>query len=399
MKKRIFVFVVIGQKEHIDELNLSIRTLKHFTSYEIIVVTDLARNESGIEHGNILDVSTPESMTNHQAAIYLKTGLHRFLDMSHEYCYLDGDVLAVRKNVDDVFNHFIAPIIFCTDHCRLQEFSEAAIHSTFDPDILKKREVLYSLFDTINQKRRRKRSPIKTFFERFIQFILFRLSIVIVTALTMMKGTEIKKHKSKSANQKRKFQYNEQIRNTFVRLNEKIYRNPSAPVYYFLREGFFHDRVNFRWTDARGNIILLEKSDYLADRIRQKFNVDVKEKNWQHWNGGVFLFNSESVEFMENWHQWTLEIFKDKNWQVRDQGTLVATVWKFNLEHHPTLPIEFNFIADYHHPTMKYLGNLTFGFAKKRIIFRPVFLHIYHHWGDTEWAVWKDVKHFLNTMN
>jgi lipopolysaccharide biosynthesis glycosyltransferase len=52
-----------------------------------------------------------------------------------------------------------------------------------------------------------------------------------------------------------------------------------------------------------------------------------------------------------------------------------------------TLPIEFNFLADYNHETLDY--------QDKEI--KPCFLHIYHHWGNKEWDVWRDVSaHILD---
>jgi hypothetical protein len=339
MKERKFVFVVVGEKDHIIEMNQSIKTLKNFSAKEIFVVTDLSRNKAIVEHENVIDVKTPEHYSNHQAAIFLKTGLHHFLNMSHDYCYLDGDVLVVNEHADNVFSHFVAPVTFCTDHCRLQYFSEAAVPSMFNHEIIRKQEILKSLFDTSNKFKSKREPLLKTFIVRLIGYFFFRIAI--------------------------------------------------------LRNGFFYDKRNYRWTDFWGNIILFEKSDNLVNEIRKKFDVDVIDKKWKHWNGGVFLFNSESVEFLEKWHQWTQAIFDDKNWQVRDQGTLIATAWKFGLENHPTLPLEFNFLADYHHPTMKYYGDLTFGFNNTSKVIKPVFLHIYHHWGDKEWLVWNDVERIV----
>jgi hypothetical protein len=48
--------------------------------------------------------------------------------------------------------------------------------------------------------------------------------------------------------------------------------------------------------------------------------------DWQHWNGGVFLFDDSSVEFLSSWHEKTvMRIFDLPNWKTRDQGTLIAT--------------------------------------------------------------------------
>lgn len=391
MKRRIYVYVVVGQNEHINEFNLSLRALKYFTSDEVLVVTDLSRNESRIEHSNILDIKTSESFTNHQAAIYLKTGLHRFLDMSNNYCYLDGDVLAIRESIDKIFDYFVPPVTFCSDHCKLKQFSEEAIHRPIDPNLKKKRTVLHSLFEIVNSNRIKKKHALKACIDSIIQNILFGITILLSLGMILIQQNQ-KKDKKDGSSKNFKSKYYENKSHLLVKLNEKVYHNPTHPVYYFMKEGFYHDKKNYRWIDTQGNIILVERSDRLAEEISKKFKIEVLDKNWQHWNGGVFLFNAESVEFMEQWHQWTLEIFNDPAWQTRDQGTLVATAWKFGLEKHPTLPIKYNFIADYHHPTMKYHGNLTFGFKGTKVTIEPEFLHIYHHWGDEEWVVWRDVE-------
>ena len=86
--------------------------------------------------------------------------------------------------------------------------------------------------------------------------------------------------------------------------------------------------------------------DHLRESILAKFAIEVNDPNWQHWNGGVYLFDSESTDFLDTWHNFTRAIFDDPGWKTRDQGTLVATVWKFGLESQPTLDRKFNCIVD-----------------------------------------------------
>jgi glycosyltransferase involved in cell wall biosynthesis len=86
--------------------------------------------------------------------------------------------------------------------------------------------------------------------------------------------------------------------------------------------------------------------EHLQEAIRKLFGVKITPKTWQHWNGGVFVFDEASAGFIERWHQNTLSVFKDPYWQVRDQGSLVATVWQLGLQSHPLLPRDFNFIVD-----------------------------------------------------
>jgi hypothetical protein len=86
--------------------------------------------------------------------------------------------------------------------------------------------------------------------------------------------------------------------------------------------------------------------DHLRDEIRRLFGVNVPDPEWRHWNGGVFLFNDESREFMDLWHDYTLVAFEDSAWKTRDQGTLVAATWSLGLQDHPTLPRAYNYIVD-----------------------------------------------------
>src|SRR5579862_6996129 len=88
------------------------------------------------------------------------------------------------------------------------------------------------------------------------------------------------------------------------------------------------------------------RCNHLRDAIQATFDVEVEDPRWQHWNGGVFLFNSESTEFMDLWNRYTRRIFSDPTWKTRDQGTLIAAAWKLGLQHLETLPSRFNTVVD-----------------------------------------------------
>jgi hypothetical protein len=102
---------------------------------------------------------------------------------------------------------------------------------------------------------------------------------------------------------------------------------------------------------------------------------------------------------LDTWHQLTLDAFSLPYWKTRDQGTLIATVWKFVLQDHALLPMEFNFIADYHHPTMTYEGDLRFRLDAEKPNISPCFVHIYHHWGNENWRLWRDVSDLVYENN
>ncbi len=122
-----FVFVVCGAREHVETLHYSLRYLKHFSRNEIIVVTDSSRNEIAVEHDKVVDVKTPEHYNHHQASIYLKVGLNKFLPKGFNYCYLDTDVIALSGECDDIFRQKKGVITFAPDHCRMPKFSPSAV--------------------------------------------------------------------------------------------------------------------------------------------------------------------------------------------------------------------------------------------------------------------------------
>ncbi len=61
------------------------------------------------------------------------------------------------------------------------------------------------------------------------------------------------------------------------------------------------------------------------------------------------------------------------------------------------LLLEFNFIADYNHNTMIYLGDLPFYVDPKSENIKPHFIHIYHDWGNNDLDAWRDVYTFINS--
>lgn len=116
-KKCRWVFVVCGPELHIETLATAVRNLRPLTQLEIWVLTDSSRNVRPIQIegvDNVVDVDTPAEMDDHQASIWLKTGVHRHLPAG-EWCYLDSDIIAVRPGVEKVFSHRTGPVAFASD--------------------------------------------------------------------------------------------------------------------------------------------------------------------------------------------------------------------------------------------------------------------------------------------
>jgi hypothetical protein len=153
MNKNIFVFVVCGAAEHVETLHFSLKYLQHFSKNEIFVVTDSSRNEIAINHDQIIDVKVDEKYNHHQASIYLKTGLNKFLPEGNNYCYLDTDVIAVSENCDLIFNEYIAPITFAPDHCKIRNFSSYAVQCNCTEEWDKNKAIFYEHMKNIERNR------------------------------------------------------------------------------------------------------------------------------------------------------------------------------------------------------------------------------------------------------
>jgi hypothetical protein len=417
----MWLFVVCGAEEHLETLNFSLRALKKRTRLPIRVVTDLARNAGRIEHDDVVDVRVDPRYDHHQASILLKTGLYRYVDLSEgkKYAYLDTDVVAVRPDVDGLFDHYTAPISFCTDHCRMRQFSPTAVHGEEHERALALQKKIHSLMAEAEE---RSGNPDKI---RRIRYLLLDWEkSKKLRATGPMWQRYAAWGKPSWLRPLAKGWYRLSGHGIYHEANGDWYASKTPPFEpFFATHGFRYDRTEEKWYELSGemvwdtglarrsveastevrwdvhrqqwiapdgsNALGVIESDTLRRRIAEKFGIEVTEPDWQHWNGGVFVFDHRSEPFLETWHDWTKAIFDDPAWKTRDQGTLIAAVWKHRLQHHPTLPLEFNFLADYHHPTMRHLGQLQFALGPGKASVSPRLLHIYHHWGDKDWTVWQ----------
>lgn len=123
MTSRLFVYAVCGD-EHVARVNLSLRFLKRFTRLPILVVT--TRASAAVEHDQTVAVEVPAERTNREAAVLLKSGLHR-VAAAERCCYLDSDVIAVHPEIDSIFAVSDAPVVFGHDHVGLRAFSPYAV--------------------------------------------------------------------------------------------------------------------------------------------------------------------------------------------------------------------------------------------------------------------------------
>lgn len=458
-KKNKYVFAVCGDDEHIHTLNFSLTYLKHFTKNEIIVVTDLARNNVKIKHDNIIDIDTPANYDHHQASIFLKTSLHKILDMNHLYCYLDTDVVAIKDGIDNIFQQFVSPIIFASDHCVIDKFSNNAVNCKCRRDSYEKIQKMNKSFDNgeeaykkiiikriklsklinlyhkkdVNVKLEDKLKNETNIFKKLytIIYVWLQLSMkgLFLNNIRTLEGFDINNYKHRNFIYKlykyvsipfifilrwifvEKLKITEKkIYNTFNRVwknenGEVIYCNTLLIDYIRSCYNFKHDEEKNIWYDENGIDIFNYYPQYISEfsiscnhlvkEIKHKFNIKVSNYHWHHWNGGVFLFDSSSIEFMNTWHEYTIDIFKDSMWKVRDQGTLIATAWKFGLQNHKRIAIEYNFIADFYKPEFKFNKEKGFSLNNFSTTVNPCFVHVYYEYGRRGWDVWDYIESII----
>lgn len=351
MNKNIFLFVVCGAKEHIDTLHFSLKYLQKYSKNEIWVVTDSSRNEIPIDYekDKIIDITTPKEFNHHQASIYLKTGIHRFVPKGNKYCYLDTDVIALSEEVDKIFEEYVAPITFAADHFSIPHFSVYALNCGCLEQLKKYEEYIIKFKEALNEIESLVEETKKTNYY-WIRKILYHLPIKYYYLNSQYK-----------LNKKQNIWYN--AKNQRLILDDFLISNGLPPK-------------------------IKNQCSHLQEVIDKEYCYKIND-SWNHFNGGVFLFDDHSHEFLESWHQLTLEKFNDNYWRTRDQGTLIITTWKFGLENHPILEQKWNFIADSKNEALD-LDEKTDFFTENnwKTKIKPNFIHVFYRFGDTTWKIW-----------
>lgn len=382
MSKNCFIFVVCGAAEHIDTLHFSIEYLKKYSNNEIWVLTDSTRNELPVMHDNIVDVKTPVKFNHHQASIFLKTGIHNYFPAGNRYCYLDTDILALSEQVDGIFDAFVSPITFAPDHCKMDQFSPYAVNCNCLKENRHYLKLLNDKMDELDPFRKSEDPGIQEA-RREWQAVYSEINSRFSTKLRFGASYILSRKK--------------------FRLSPEIYCDRKKKVWIKDGKTVFMKQINLHkickelgltWNFLRmepitpgGNKLwAIVTCNHLQKAIQKKYNIK-PAPHFQHWNGGVFLFDDSSHTFLDKWFQSTMEIFEDPYWKTRDQGTLIKTVWEMGLQQHPTLDIKWNAIADYHNPFLKWIDTETVQLNKQEIT-RPIFLHVYHHFGDETWNFW-----------
>ncbi len=379
-----FVFAVCGPERCISQLAFSIEMLKSFTHNEIIVVTDSHRNEIPISHENIIDIATPSEYNNHEASIYLKTSLHKILPHGHTYCYLDSDVVCLSEKADEIFSHYTIPITFAKDNAPFEYFSPHAVnckclenHAHREKIIAKfKAEVAKRIgdFDLDADSVKDDRKELADLFAKTKHSVLGAGRYFFLRYLPFVRSFTLGSFTFRKSEMCWRNQHG-----NVVELDFRYYKR------YILPKLGEHPAD---WTNFEHDV---PHCNHLSTYIKQNYDINIPD-NWQHWNGGVFLFDDSSAEFLDYWHEKTIAEFANIYTKTRDQGTLALTAWKFGLQNHPTLPVKYNWIAEFADGNIDYDADKGYTRDNFKTISNPILMHIYHHWGDENWNIWKSVN-------
>ncbi len=390
-----FVFVVCGAREYISELNFSLKFIRYFSKYPIWVLTDSRRNEIPIEHDNIIDVAVPESWGNHQAHLFLETSLPKHVNLREGdvYCYLDSDVVAISYDINKIFDEFSSPVVFAADHCTIDYFSAGVMQCSCRDE-----------FELMERQFHFLQSYFPSFDKSGVEILADRAALK--QCFSMMR----KKPFSPKTGAIRYLWQRYVSKPVEIRLGEKFvfnsvlrtWKNASGETIdydyrYFKKQLWQKHHIRCKngvWQNRQGRALAPESPHchHLRMHIKKYYNIEIPS-GWQHWNGGVFLFSKEAVDFFDDWHRFTMcEISRGSIKSYDDQGTLAVCAWKHNLKNRSLLSPLFNLITDFGKKDVGYKQNFGFtndGF-KTRI--EPAFLHVYNEWGNTKWDIWQAVE-------
>jgi hypothetical protein len=420
--KNIFVYAVCGVDKWLDQLNISLKYLKNFSKNEIIVVTDLSRNKTEILHDNIINIKTPNEFDNKKASLFLKTSLHKILDMTNNYCYLDSHIIAVKKGVDRIFNHNYGKITFSPDFCKINKASPYLASCNCRSKRSQEQKELNEIF--IKYKDYKDEGKCLTDVLEDESNLLRKLKIkltalfqVNIKKLFFKYYNESKQHRSGEIdfnfykvfkiklfdkfNIKEEWVYKKYNKAWLNESNEIIFCEHLQLSDYIERiSGFRYDKKICEWVNKDNFIIFAEPiCNHLADMIKNEFGVSLTKPDWQHWNSSVFLFNSKSVDFLDLWHKFTLQLLRNDLTRINDITSLSAAVWKSKIQNRQNLPTEFQLIANLKANNVKYIRNGEYSIDEGKTLISPYFINFGNGFGNNSWEIRNSVENILNITN
>lgn len=319
-----YVYAVAGEGKHSRRVDQSVRFLQSVTTNEIFIVAGRNRH-SLTSNVNILEVDLPTAYDDHQASMLLKSSLPTHLPTGKKYCYLDSDIIPLTAP-DAVFDGFTPPVMLTQDHATIDQFSPYALNCGCLTDKVKQQQELQQMIDQyayhsqsdlpkiqLEQKQERLRRLLSDdrLLRRWWRFLRFNLA-------------------RKTYHLDDEFHFDKGAQTWFDHNGEVIlYHEPNEHIQR--HSPYTHDAATGRWTNADQEDIHDVQCGHLRELIHRKFGV-ASEAHKQLWNGGLFVFDDHSKDFMRMWHQLLLDMLADPGtWQTRDQAALYIAASLFNI--------------------------------------------------------------------
>lgn len=336
--KHVFVLTGAGKGKHSRRIEDAFHRLRAHTELSIEVY--LGRNRHDVSKIiPFMEVDVPESFNDHQASIWLKTSLANITQTSTIYAYLDTDIYPIGE-IDKLFEAYKAPINFAQDIGYIDHFSPAAMKCNCQKLFNEYFHYADSQLDfaVLNEKQQKLHLYLHNHSKilKIWNFLKFNFS---PNAFSYGNEFYFSKKEKKWVDNKN---------NTILYHNPKQQLESSGNAYILKKTDY--PTLNYDETIACNHLRI-----YLMEEYNLQLNSHVKI-----WNGGMFLFTSQSNDFLNLWHKTTLENLSSEQCKTKDQIGLVVAMKKYGLsaEHH-FIPSKWNMIIldnDPQNPKYKSLG-------------------------------------------
>ena len=139
--------LAISDDRQVDRASTALHFLKKFSRSDIIILQPKAGRR--LQHDQLIEVDIPPDLGCDNAALFLKTSAHFLVKQAaRQYCYVDGDIIAVRSGVDDIFKQASGSARFGRDSRSIDSYSKFALNcGCREASCNHLREAIYCSFD------------------------------------------------------------------------------------------------------------------------------------------------------------------------------------------------------------------------------------------------------------
>ena len=319
-----YVYAVVGRGKYSSRVDQSLRRLQSLTAYNIFVVAGKGRHDV-TSTSDIIEVAVPADLNDHQASIWLKTSLHRHLPSGSSYCYLDSDILPIRKP-DAIFESYSSPGMLARDHATIDQFSPYALHCGCLKQKVDQQKHLQTYIDRF-ANHSHSRLP-----KDVLEQQQARLHVLLSNQSTLQKW----KHFLMFNLANRRYHLNNEFyfdktEQAWLDGNDEIILYHEPNLHIQRHAPFTHDAKTGQWYNPDQEDIHDVQCQHLRERMSDQFGI-ATDGHERLWNGGLILFDDTSADFMHTWHQLAVGMLADPQWQTRDQAALFMAARKCHID-------------------------------------------------------------------